>query len=69
MLPRLIAAALLVGTLLAVAPAPAGATCAGLESGGDCIGAYTDCELEACPEDPYLCVGLYDGACTGVQKP
>ena len=69
---RLLAAALLVGTLLAVAPTPAeaGATCAGVGNGSDCTGVYAYCDSGRCKLlDEYFCVGVYDGTCTGVQKP
>ena len=72
MLLRLAAAGLLVLSLVAVAPAPADAACAGVENGGDCIGVYLGCSLVVqclVVADPYVCVGIYDGTCTGVQKP
>ena len=57
--------------LLAVAAPPASATsfCGGLSSGGTCAGAYVYvCTQSYChPHAAYLCVGLYDGFCNGVQ--
>ena len=72
MLLRLLPIVLLAFALFTVAVPQATATCAGLESGGTCIGAYEDCELDdACQITTlYVCVGVYDGTdCTGVQKP
>ena len=72
MLLRLASAALLVCALFAAAPAAnADPICLGLSSGGSCAGYYSSCAVaEHCtPEEHYVCVGAYDGACTGFQKP
>ncbi|HEX2022524.1 MAG TPA: hypothetical protein VHH36_07410 [Candidatus Thermoplasmatota archaeon] len=57
--------------LLAVATPAATATsfCGGLSSGGTCVGAYVYvCTQSYChPHATYVCVGLYDGFCQGVQ--
>ena len=75
MLLRLLPVALLAVSLFVVA-APADATCAGVGDGTDCTGAYVGCDLQgqlfvclARAPPPYVCVGIYDGTCTGVQKP